>query len=328
MDINAKPDYQQWSEEDFASDVDVQAMPCISRYIYRTLLQKGFVYKTRPDLPADERMLWKLAQCEDIEMWNKYKGPVLEKFEKDFVDGVEVLYQKRLREDWQKLVDKRLEMSNAGKTASAARWNKEPIEKPKVTQKELDPFDYIPKECFKIFNIGAGNEHWYKNSLKGLIKNYGRGKVCEAFDIWASHQTSISKDPIQKFCKDAPSYIDNAVVKENSELDDLCVSLYKIGNKTVEGKYRNLLNTLLTEFSLQEVERAYKKFIKDKDDFDMKMAVKNFSEGGGRTIILANREAELKERQIEESMVVLTEQARLKVEQELEAAREIIEEEL
>jgi hypothetical protein len=109
--MDTKPLYQPWQEEVFLADEHVQAMTPIQRWMYRTLLQKAFVCKDRPYLPADDKRLWLLAGCATLAQWQENKELVLEAFDKVTMNGVQYLHRKRLVRDYDRVMNKREQMA-------------------------------------------------------------------------------------------------------------------------------------------------------------------------------------------------------------------------
>lgn len=169
--------------------------------------------------------------------------------------------------------------------------------KPAVAQKELLPIKHIPRIA-KEHGLVVEAEKFYKDEIKKLTLAYGGTVIVDAFQLWADNQTGDIKYPVGKFCKVATSYIQgtNNSKKEHPSLQALCISLYKIGDNPFTGKHKLFLNTLLDSYKFQEIEQAYKDFINGKDEYDMKFAAKNFTEGAAETIILTNREVNERKR--------------------------------
>jgi uncharacterized protein YdaU (DUF1376 family) len=120
MQINSKPMYQPWNEEEFMSDIFVRNMKPVERWMYRTLLQSMFFHSTRPFIPTDDDTLWMLAGCETKDQWLAHKSVVLNRF--STVDGEpELLQNKRVNEDWKRLMKVRKRYSNMGKASAAKR---------------------------------------------------------------------------------------------------------------------------------------------------------------------------------------------------------------
>ena len=102
MASEQKGKYQPWSHEEFMADINVRCMTPTALKTYMMLLHEAFVGKTRPDLPDNERDLEKMAYCNSHKEWLSVKDVVLEMFDRDLVGGIPVLFQKRLRKDWEK----------------------------------------------------------------------------------------------------------------------------------------------------------------------------------------------------------------------------------
>lgn len=321
MNLNSKPSYQPWNEEEFSGDLLVSSMSHIQRWMYRTLLQKAFFYTTRPDLPTDEEILWRLAGCETRQQWEYNKGAVLGMFSSDERDGEEVLYQKRLRQDWDRITEKRETMSANGYKGAQSRWNQPEPARP--MGRGLPYRRMIPEACRKILGVRPEKEDYYKKDLKELADTYGGTEVVTAFEEWAKSISDTPRNPVREFIRVADGFLTNKVRPEAAELDALCVSLYHIGNQTFTGKYRSQLNVLLGDFSFNEIEKAYKQFISTKDNYDMKFAVRDFCEGGCKTIILAGKDKEHKAEKRQAQIQAATEQAQHDVEQQLQNLEEV-----
>lgn len=119
MNLNRKPSYQPWNEEEFQADVFVRGMTHVQRWMYRTLLQASFFHTTRPYLPVDDKMLWILAGCENRQQWEENKAEVLERFTPVEIEGVSLLENKRVTSDWDKLKVYRGEQSEKGRNRAA-----------------------------------------------------------------------------------------------------------------------------------------------------------------------------------------------------------------
>lgn len=117
---NIKPSYQPWNEEVFLSDFRVRGMNAVSRWMYRSLLQSAFFHSTRPYLPNNDDALWVLAGAESKEQWLEHKSKVISCFKPAEHDS-DLLSNKRLCEDWQKLVDVRTKMAELGAKGGSAK---------------------------------------------------------------------------------------------------------------------------------------------------------------------------------------------------------------
>jgi len=320
-----KPLYQPWNEDDFSGDLLVSAMTPVQKWMYRTLLQRAFFHSTRPDLPNDPELLWRLAGCESRKQWDDNAQPVLAMFKSEDVGGIPMLYQKRLRADWDRLMDSREAFSDRGKKGAQTRWGAP--EPPKVTQKELNVFKMIPQRCRDILGLRPEREEYYKSELRELSDTYGGTKVVDAFELWAKGYNGETRYPVKEFIRVADQYLTGKVRQDNPLLEEACVRLYEIGSQAFTGKYRAILSQLLEEASTDELYKAYGEFVAGKDDFAMKHAPKDFCEGGAKAIIAANRKRAEQRIAQERLMNKATERMRQEAEAE-QAEEEVVEEEL
>jgi hypothetical protein len=89
-----------------------------------------------------------------------------------------------------------------------------------------------------------------------------------------------------------PSYICSAeelrqkAIESRKDVAELAAELYGIGRQTFP---HPRLAPLLDEFTAAELSGAYREFVANRDDFQMKRAVKDFCEGGAHDVILAQR---------------------------------------
>ena len=323
-----KPLYQPWNEDDFSGDLLVSAMTPVQRWMYRTLLQRAFFHSTRPDLPNDSEMLWRLAGCESRKQWDENAPPVLAMFKKEDVGGSPMLYQKRLRSDWDKLMDIRDAYSERGTKGAQTRWGKpEPAEAPKVAQKEFNPLKLLPTYCRTLLGVRPEREDYYKKDIKELSTVYGGSQVVNAFEVWAKGYSGDSRYPIKEFIRVADQYLLGINKRQdNPALENLCLRLYEIGGFAFTGKHKATLNQLLEQYPDTEIIGAYREFTANKDDFDMKRAPKDFCEGGATTVILAARKRTESKNQQEAMMEKRT--AEMQREAESDVQEEVIEEKL
>jgi hypothetical protein len=138
---NKKALYQPWGEEEFRADLDVQAMGHMERWMYRTLCQAAFVSSTRPDLPDDDGQLWKMAGCETSKQWDKHKSAVRAMFTPSVEDGIPVLYRKRIRDDWNRIAEKRDQLAANGRKGGEAKAAKEEVKEVSKGSKEVKEVD-------------------------------------------------------------------------------------------------------------------------------------------------------------------------------------------
>lgn len=193
-----------------------------------------------------------------------------------------------------------------------------PLWERKVEQKQLNAFKLLPDMCRKLLLIRAEKEEWYKKALKETVEAYGGTRVVEAFEQWASTKPS-TKYPIGDFCKVADGYCSGQVIAVDvSGLDDLCTALYDIGNKAFTGKYKQSLGVLLTQYSASDIIKAYKEFISDKDEYELKFVVRDFCEGGAKAIIPTLKVREEKRKQLEQYATTLATEAEARSKRDIE----------
>lgn len=288
-----KPSYQPWNEDHFSGDLLVSSMTPVQRWMYRTLLQKAFFHSTRPDLPYDHELLWRLAGCESRAQWDTNCGAVLGMFKVEDLGTHKLLSHKRLRKDWDNLQDKREVYSDRAKKGAAAKWGtetKSEIPASELPQKHLNPLKLLPSLCRTLLGVRAEREEYYKKDLKELTTTYGGNPVIEAFETWAKSYSGDTRYPVKEFIRVADQYLDGSLrVTINPKLEAVSIALYNRGQQAFTGKFQHTLNMLLSEYTAEEVEKAYSEFIDGKDDYGMRRAVKDFCEGGAKTIILASR---------------------------------------
>jgi uncharacterized protein YdaU (DUF1376 family) len=123
--VTQKPLYQPWNDEVFRGDVLVQSMNHLQRWMYMSLLHQAFFYSTRPYLPDDDEILWRLAGCPNRMMWEENSSDVKAMFVKTEIDGVKLLEHKRVVEDYERVMNKRQEMHDravrGGRASAQAR---------------------------------------------------------------------------------------------------------------------------------------------------------------------------------------------------------------
>ena len=318
---NSKPMYQPWNEDEFNADVHVRAMTPVQRWIYRTLLQQSFFHSTRPYLPKDDELLWKLAGCESKKQWLSNKSTILCMFSETEQDGVPLLYQKRVLEDWQRVLDKRevlvergrsggrasaqLALERKSSTSQASEVKGSEVSEGEVwsAPKSVNLKKTLPVVCLKLLRVKSEPTDWWKDEIQELSDAFGSGKVLEAFETWAATQTgSEVRKPVSSFLRVATGYLDGSFGTTGPELDDLCVKLLEIGGQAFTGKHKAALARLRVQFPDAEILAAYSAFVADKDDFDMKYAPRDFSEGGAVAFITLQRKRKEETAQVEAVM--------------------------
>lgn len=129
MSLNGhKALYQPWNEDEFQADAIVRTMNCYERWMYRTLLNTAFVHSTRPYLPDNDNLLWRLAGCDSKEIWDQHKKIVRSMFVKFSLDGQKLLKQKRLEMDWNRENEYRRKLSEKNRENVNKRWARNRIQ--------------------------------------------------------------------------------------------------------------------------------------------------------------------------------------------------------
>jgi uncharacterized protein YdaU (DUF1376 family) len=132
--LGKAPLHQKWSERDFLADTT--HMSWLARMFYARLLQSAPHFTTRPDLPDDDDQLRKILGGVPKDVWNEHRDVVRAMFTADTVNGINVLWQKRLREDWQGVEAYRKQQSDLAKR----KWAKRDAEAmPRQSEGTLSP---------------------------------------------------------------------------------------------------------------------------------------------------------------------------------------------
>lgn len=310
-----KPLYQPWSEESFRSSIHVQAMSSVQRWMYRTLLQAMFCEATRPYLPNDDELLWKLAGCENKEQWLKNKEALLKQFK--LVENETLWENTRVTKDWLRLIDFREERSFSGRKGAESRWNGRAIA-PYGTAiandgkevKEVRNISKLSKAQFpdtKISEIWetltgqkAEDKKLFRKELKELIHVYGEDAVFSQFEIWVEmNQGRGFKRPISLFIKqfESSALLDLGVLKIG-DINELAVRLsFLSGGNVVFGRFDlNGLANLSRDFTQEEIENVFKHFYSESGRDDLRWAAKNFLDKAPQMLLVARRLRQEEER--------------------------------
>lgn len=304
MSLNKKAEWQPWSERDFQSDTDVRYnLNWLQKLLYKQLCNSAWDCSTRPDLPDDDEQLWKLAGCEDREMWEQNKEVIRKMFQAE--DGV--LFRNRIRKDWDRVVGYRENQVARGRAGAEARWS---------SPKQSNPLDVIPRLSAKILGKSQHGQS-YRKELKDLTEIYGGNAVIEGFEKWARSQSNPPDYPISAFCKKADHYINLEPEEGHPDLDSLAQKLLEIGGQAFTADKRAGLLTLLESYTSEEIQLAYKDFVATKDDFSIKFAPRDFVQGGAKDFIETIRTRKQKEQDVQHLISKRQEEARRDVEQKL-----------
>jgi hypothetical protein len=120
-DLEFKPLFQPWNEEEFWADVHVQNMPRIAAHLYKALCNAAFFCSTRPYLPTSDEELCMHSRAESMEQWLQYKSVILKMFTRTNVKGKRLLKRERIVQDWEKLLAKRESFLERSKKANEAK---------------------------------------------------------------------------------------------------------------------------------------------------------------------------------------------------------------
>lgn len=328
--MNKKPLYQPWSEEEFQSDIHVRAMNPYERWIYASLLRSAFICSTRPYLPNDPKILWILGGCPDSGFWLTHKDKVLERFSLVNIDGIELLENKRVSEDWEKLQEYRSRMTEWGRKsnenrklkrlhmpvdvtthASEADYEQDKIREVNISEeKESEEMRRRTFEaiCHKhgLAPDPRGYSGW--SDLAGMCEGIGDRIVEAAFEEWASSQLSPVINPVSKFVKVAPIWTKKiSGVEENPRLEEFCdwvadkSDMHIIFNKIQKAE----VSELLDKYQYPELALAFEKFyaIIENDLYQLKFGARDFVEKAPqilRTIQKRKAEAEAAAKEIAE----------------------------
>lgn len=223
-DERSKADYQPWNHEHFMADRFVRRMRPAARKTYVMLLHEAFFCSTRPYLPDDDNELWLLADCEDMTEWQCIRDEVLDMFERIEIDGQKVLAQRRVEEDWERLLEKRdvkTERSRKGGLARQAKLrsskpgsaqadlskpdsaclsqvsevskereaelSEEPTENPENGQgEEMKAKKQLPVLCYQLLGVRAENYADVLNQIEARAIVTSNGQVVREFEEWAA----------------------------------------------------------------------------------------------------------------------------------------------
>jgi uncharacterized protein YdaU (DUF1376 family) len=264
--MDKKGKYQPWSHEEFLADRHVRAMTPTARKVYMLLLHEAWFCETRPYLPDDEKTLKLLADCESSEEWERVKLSVLTMFEPLDLNGVPVLSQKRLVEDWDHLQALRTSKQENGRAGGLAKAR---------NRKEDDDVktDGLLLICNNIFGRRARLSGRNGEGLRELFLVHKKSAVERAFEEWAMSKSDDLdiQDPIAAFLSVAEDYLvtetatTQAVDNPNVKTLTREISALTDGKVTFVDKHRIRLAKLLSEYSVVELIAAWKHWIETQD---------------------------------------------------------------
>lgn len=313
-----KPMYQPWNEEEFLADVSVRTLTPVQRWIYRTLLQAAFFCSTRPFLPDDDSQLWVLAGCEKCRQWDKHKTAIRPLFTRRTENGIEVLAQKRVEADWNRLQEKREILATRGRAGglakakhapsdSLAREVKEKVSEGKASEEKKIPHgqDELMSLKTKIIDasreilhvrISPGDSTWPEISALG--RAYDQDRILEAFRDWAtSRRGEAVAYPLTAFVRVADGILAGVItVASNPDADQLIQDIVfaSQGEITFDDKQTAALVRLMNgeqHYNADEIMAAFRTFYGQiqNDPFLIKHGARKFVETAHQLMDLARR---------------------------------------
>jgi uncharacterized protein YdaU (DUF1376 family) len=190
-----KPTFIPWSETDFRADRTVGRMTPVERAFYRNLLLDCYFGEHRPFITAEDAELWRIAEAESLEQWLAAKALILTKFRPvELSDGTQVLSNKRVLEEWERLESKLKQRSHAGLASAEARRakgqtsNAEPDKNPPQTPPtphNITPHNTTPVRSTSVaqaFNDRSTSVQWVMDFFKNLGQMPNRPKVESLFN--------------------------------------------------------------------------------------------------------------------------------------------------
>ena len=250
--VGKAPIYQKWDEKAF--QFDTAHMHWQARLLFKDLLQKAMHLSTRPDLPDDDEQLINILRVPK-EVWDQYKVSVRAMFKSD----VGILWQKRLRGEWQDLYMYRREQ----KKRADKRWaHSNGLKTQPVDATALPPQSH-------------GNASRVEKSIsEENIDDSGPSPAADASGYPERLSGETPESPA------APS-------GKKTDVDALTSFIYE-KTKCVPPD-RKAVSVLLQQFSLVEIKRAFTGFVADKPSAKMVGAIRVFFQhSNAASIIDAN----------------------------------------
>lgn len=294
---DSKGKYQPWSHEEFMSDRRVRRMSSVALKTYMMLLHEAFVCSTRPHLPDDEEELELMAYCSDHEEWMSVRDTVLGMFSKGMANGKPVLFNKRLNQDWDRLLEIREKRRIAGELGAEARWGPREMAKMAKNDKEVkeDKLSEESNESEVQENIlkikdemkriciehGVSDFAWDDSwkEATAIAKVHSAGAVAVDFDKWLSENEGDTwlRGPVKAYLGVAIFRLGSktttvAVALRKDEVTDLVFKLTKMSDNQIAflDKQKVRLAETLKKFTAEEVEGAFREWLDNQDLSDVK----------------------------------------------------------
>lgn len=189
----------------------------------------------------------------------------------------------------------------------------------------------IPHICKHKLGIGAETYANVWEQVAYLEREHGSSAVIRAFEDWCEgKRLDVTSKPVSKFLEQADGILSGvltsggaSVVLASPEVVGLVDDLVELSDGSVRynTQQQQQVAVLAKEYSPEEVVSSFRTFFADlKDDFELKMAAKNFVETAGQVIRLARRK-KVKQDQITTNLAAQEVEKRREVDAELERVR-------
>jgi len=136
-----------------------------------------------------------------------------------------------------------------------------------------------------------------------LGKTYGKNVVVSDFELWAEEIRGQELDnPVREYLKKAPQRLQQVKATTERENDpriaEISSFIFLLINRT---PHQDDVKKLLTQYTQEEIQEAFKCYVEPLDEFEQKQAIRNFFRGGGADgIILARKkQKEAMEKQVQ-----------------------------
>jgi uncharacterized protein YdaU (DUF1376 family) len=231
---NAKALFQKWDEPAFRSDT--VHLHWMASQFYRCLLQFALISTTRPDLPADEDQLRRILGGVPEDIWAQHRDEVLSMFLRDEVNGVKVLYQKRLRKDWAVIETYRKEQRDKANK----RWEKSQKQETQNSPPTSKDATAMPGQCRSDATAMPGSS----NEVVGI-----------------SHEEEVV------VVEENPSTSSPSFSKVKNKIATIYKKALKHGITWREAETKELERILL-EFAPQKIVKAWLRYLETGDVWD------------------------------------------------------------
>ncbi len=269
------PLYQQWSDKEFM--YDTRHMNWLAREMYRCLLQSAWHLSTRPDLPDDDNQLQNIIGCPK-DVWDEHRDAVRAMLIGETVNGVNVLWQKRLRADWQTIEDYRTTQSDLANR----RWNKNKKLNGNAKADAKGHADVDAKADAKAMPAKQRKE---KKSKEKKRKAEKREVSFAAAD--ASGNVGI-QNPIPSHLSALPAGLSTEKDGGQENITLIQAKVFQLVGKTPKAEH---VEALLRSYRPLVILEAFKDYVKNLSDDDKAWAEKVFfADGGAAGVILSIRQ--------------------------------------